>query len=59
MITVAQEAEVARLGRRLMAGELAFNGELRPIKGALSIALEARKRRKKAGQGKGSGDMKG
>jgi magnesium chelatase family protein len=48
MIAVAQEAEIPRLSRCLMAGELALNGELRPIKGALSIALEARKRRKKA-----------
>ncbi len=48
MIAVAQEAEVPRLGRCLMAGELALNGEVRPIKGALSIALEARRRRKKA-----------
>lgn len=48
MIAVAQEAEIARLPRCLMAGELALNGELRPIKGALPIALEARRRRKKA-----------
>lgn len=48
MITVAQEADIPRLGRCLMAGELALNGELRPIKGALPIALEARRRRKKA-----------
>lgn len=48
MIAVAQEAEVPRLGRCLMAGELALNGEVRPIKGALSIALEARRRKKKA-----------
>jgi magnesium chelatase family protein len=48
MIAVAQEAEIPRLGRCLMAGELALNGELRPIKGALPIALEARRRGKKA-----------
>ncbi len=48
MIAVAQEADIPRLGRCLMAGELALNGELRPIKGALPIAIEARKRRKKA-----------
>lgn len=48
MIAVAQEAEIPRLARCLMAGELALNGELRPIKGALPIALEARRRRKKA-----------
>jgi magnesium chelatase family protein len=48
MIAVAQEAEVPRLGRCLMAGELALNGDVRPIKGALAIALEARRRKKKA-----------
>lgn len=48
MITVALGAEVPRLERCLMAGELALNGELRSIKGALPIALEARRRRKKA-----------
>jgi magnesium chelatase family protein len=48
MITVAQEAEIPRLARCLMAGELALNGEVRPIKGALAIALEARRRKKRA-----------
>lgn len=32
----------------LVAGELALNGEVRPIKGALPIALEARERGRKA-----------
>ena len=31
-----------------MAGELALNGEVRPIKGALAIAIEARRQKKKA-----------
>ena len=31
-----------------MAGELALNGEVRPIKGVLPIAIEARRQRKKA-----------
>ena len=48
MIAVAQGAEMSRLGRCLMAGELALNGEVRSIKGALPIALEARRQRKKA-----------
>ena len=48
MIAVAQEIEIPRLERCLMAGELALNGEIRPIKGALSIAIEARRQRKKA-----------
>lgn len=48
MMAVSREAEIPRLEHCLMAGELALNGELRPIKGALPIALEARKRGKKA-----------
>ncbi len=48
MIAVAQEAEISRLQRCLIAGELALNGEIRPIKGALPIAIEARRRGKKA-----------
>ena len=48
MITVAQEAEIPRLARCLMAGELALNGDVRPIKGALAIVLEAKRRKKKA-----------
>lgn len=48
MITVAEDAEVPRLERCLIAGELGLNGEVRPIKGALSLAIEARRRRKKA-----------
>jgi magnesium chelatase family protein len=48
MVAVAQGAEIPRLGRCLMAGELALNGEVRPIKGTLPIALEARRQHKKA-----------
>ncbi len=48
MIAAAQEAEIPRLQRCLIAGELALNGEVRPIKGALPIAIEARRKRKKA-----------
>ena len=48
MIAAAQEAQIPRLSRCLMAGELALNGEIRPVKGALAIALEARRLRKKA-----------
>lgn len=48
MIAVAQEADVPRLQRCLIAGELALNGDVRPIKGALPMALEARRRGKKA-----------
>jgi len=48
MIAAAQEAESDRFGRCLIAGELALTGEVRPIKGALPIALEARLRGKRA-----------
>lgn len=48
MITVAEDSSVPRLERCLVAGELGLNGEVRPIKGALSIAIEAKRRRKKA-----------
>jgi magnesium chelatase family protein len=48
MITVAEDADVPRLERCMMAGELGLNGEVRPIKGALSLAIEARRRKKKA-----------
>jgi magnesium chelatase family protein len=48
MVTVADGADVPRLDRCLIAGELGLNGEVRPIRGALPIALEARKRGKKA-----------
>ena len=34
------------LDRFYMSGELALSGQLRPIKGVLSIALEARRRRR-------------
>jgi len=48
MVVVADSAEVPRLDRCLIAGELGLNGEVRPIRGALSIAMEARNRGKKA-----------
>ena len=48
MIAAAQGAESARFSRCLVAGELALDGEVRSIKGALPIALEARRLRKKA-----------
>ena len=48
MVAVAQGANMPRLARCLMAGELALNGEVRPIKGTLPIAIEARRQRKKA-----------
>lgn len=48
MVAAAQRAELPRLERCLVAGELALTGEIRAIKGALPIALEARRRGKKA-----------
>ena len=48
MVAAALRAELPRLERCLVAGELALTGEIRPIKGALPIALEARNRGKKA-----------
>lgn len=48
MIAAAQGADSPRFARCLVAGELALDGEVRSIKGALPIALEARRLRKKA-----------
>lgn len=48
MIAVANDIDVPRLERCLIAGELGLNGEVRPVRGALSIAIEARRRKKKA-----------
>lgn len=48
MIAAAERADLPRLERCLVAGELALTGEIRSVKGALPIALEARARGKKA-----------
>lgn len=48
MVAAAQHADLPRLERCLVAGELALTGEIRAIKGALPIAIEARNRGKKA-----------
>ncbi len=48
MIALAQSATLPRLDRCYLAGELALTGEIRPIKGALPLTLEARARGKKA-----------
>ncbi len=48
MIAAAQQARAPRFERCLIAGELALDGGIRPIKGALPIALEARRLGKKA-----------
>lgn len=48
MIAQAESAMLPRLERCYLAGELALNGEIRPIKGALPLTLEARAQGKKA-----------
>lgn len=48
MIAAAEHAELSRLERCLVSGELALTGEIRSVKGALPIAIEARSRGKKA-----------
>jgi len=48
MIAAARREDVPRLERCVVVGELALTGEIRPVKGALPIALEARSQGKKA-----------
>lgn len=48
MIATDREEDLSRLARCTVAGELALTGEVRPIKGALPLTLEARARGKKA-----------
>ena len=48
MIALAESATLPRLDRCYLAGELALTGEIRPIKGALPLTLEARAQGKKA-----------
>ena len=48
MIATDREEDLVRLSRCSVAGELALTGEVRPIKGALPLTLEARARGRKA-----------
>lgn len=48
MIAAAERAEIPRFERCLVAGELALTGEIRPIRGALPMAIAARENKKKA-----------
>ena len=48
MIATDLEEDLPRLSRCAVAGELALTGDVRPIKGALPLTLEARSRGKKA-----------
>src|SRR3990172_1306445 len=49
LLAASEQLESARLGEYLIAGELALDGRLRPVKGALVYALLARAERKKGG----------
>lgn len=46
MIAVDQKLEGGKFDRFCFVGELALNGAVRPVKGVLPVALEARRRRK-------------
>ncbi len=48
MVAAAQRVDLPRLERCYVVGELALTGEIRPVKGALAIAIEARHQGKKA-----------
>jgi magnesium chelatase family protein len=48
MIATARRAEVPRFERCLVTGELALNGDVRSVKGVLSMALQARADGRKA-----------
>lgn len=48
MIANNEEIEEAALEKACLAGELSLNGEVRPVKGVLPLAIEARNRGRKA-----------
>src|SRR5947209_1276568 len=48
MIACSQETDSAEFSQYSFVGELALDGAVRPVKGVLPVAIEARKRRKKA-----------
>lgn len=48
MIAVSKELDSATFERSSFVGELALNGAVRPVKGVLPVALEARRRGKEA-----------
>lgn len=48
MIATDKQDDLPRLSRCVVAGELALTGEVRPIKGALPLTLEARAQGRKA-----------
>src|ERR1043165_839592 len=48
MIAVAQEIDGNPFGKYSFVGELALDGGVRPVKGVLPVALEARRQKKEA-----------
>lgn len=44
LLAVSDQIEIDKLDRSLVLGELALDGQLRPVKGVLPIAVEARNR---------------
>src|SRR5580693_2592836 len=46
MLQLHEQNRIPELDHCYLCGELALSGELRPVKGTLAIALEARKRRR-------------
>jgi predicted ATPase with chaperone activity len=46
MLQLNEQNRIPELDHCYICGELALSGELRPVRGALAIALEARKRRR-------------
>jgi magnesium chelatase family protein len=47
LVAAGRKLSIERLQETSMAGELALNGELRPVRGLLALALEARARGRK------------
>jgi magnesium chelatase family protein len=48
MVAVAQQVDTSPFGEFSFVGELALDGSVRAVKGVLPVALEARRRRKRA-----------
>src|SRR5207244_8477697 len=48
MSACRQQTDSAEFSQYSVVGELALDGAVRPVKGVLPVAIEARKRRKKA-----------
>jgi magnesium chelatase family protein len=48
MISVTEEIDTSPFAKFSFVGELALNGAIRPVKGVLPVALEARRRGKQA-----------